>query len=131
LSNFGIDVLTLVDFEQQVGGMADDVALGLGGEEKLAGAADPYGTALFARGDGCEAGARQPRPEASHADTTLRVEGWCALDGIDSVQHVLDQQVQFQLRRKLVLAALARDLDRYREGASAVALSNTALATSA
>ena len=75
----GGDVLGLVDFEEAVGGVANDIAGGVGAEEELTGAADAEYAAVV------EIIADAPAPEdvleAGDADEGLGVEGGGGLYG--------------------------------------------------
>ena len=91
--------------------MADDVALGLGGEEDLAGASDTNGVALLSRRPGTETGFAQSRPEAVEAEERLRLECRRGLDQRLVLIGKEGKQGHFEPGRQLVLAALARNLD--------------------
>ena len=115
-SNFvRVDVLRFVYFQQRVRRVAHDMGARLCGEKPLSGPSQPNAIAALDGGEprsSVESGRAQPLPEPPQADAALWLERGGALDRIDGAPVVGEQDRQFDLRRKLVLASLAGDQDR-------------------
>jgi hypothetical protein len=112
-----VHVLRLIDFEEELRGVADDVGVGFGGEEDEASAAELDDVAGLRLRERHEALLGQATPEAAEADLTLRDERRRALDALGVAAKVAREQERLEVRRELVLAALARELDREGEAA--------------
>ena len=103
------DVLGLVDFEEETGGVAEDVAGGVGAEEELAGAANGEEVAVleFIIDTATPKGVL----EARDADLGLGVEGRGGLDGAAAVMGGSGEQDGLKPGGEFVLAALTGDHD--------------------
>jgi hypothetical protein len=98
--------------------VTDDVAVRLRGEKELASAAEADAVVALLCRPGVQAGVLDALPEAVEADQRLRPERWRRLDRGHRPVEVHREEQQLQARRKLVLTALARDLDAEREAAT-------------
>lgn len=114
-----VHVLRLVHFQQELRAVPDNVCLALRRHEQRASPPHAHDVSCFDRGDARQARLRQPRPEPSQADPCLGLERRRALHAVDSAAGMQREQQRFQLRRELVLAALARHLDRETQPAAA------------
>ena len=105
----GGDVLGLVDFEEETGGVAEDVAGGVGAEEELAGAANGEEVAVleFIIDTATPKGIL----EARYADLGLGMEGRGGLDGAAAIVGGSGEQDSLQPGGEFVLAALTGDHD--------------------
>ena len=105
----GGDVLGLVDFEEETGGVAEDVAGGVGAEEELAGAA--YGEEVAVLEFIVDAATPKGVLEARDADLGLGVEGRGGLDGAAAVVGGSGEEDGLKPGGEFVLAALTGDHD--------------------
>ena len=92
--------------------MTDDVAGRLGGQEEIARAAEADAVTVLARDPAYEAARPDPLPEAVHANAQPADEASAPFDRRDVAVGCWYEQRELELRRELVLAALACHLDR-------------------
>ncbi len=103
------DVLRLVDFKKDVGGIADHISRFVGGKEDGAGAAESDNIAELGLPYRAEAGVVEPVFESHHRDDRLGLERGRALDEVLRFGDKEGQQQDLKLRRELVFPALPGD----------------------
>jgi len=92
--------------------VADNIGAFVRGEEDLAGGAQPHDVAVLGLPDAVIAELVQALLETVHGYEGLRLEGGGTLDGSAAFCNKHRQQEDLNMRRKLILPALAGDLNR-------------------
>ena len=106
------DILGFIDFEQEVGGGADDVGAGLAGEEEEASLAEAIDVAVLTRPPTTgELVGIEDTLEAAHSIDGLRFPGGGNFDHFSREGRQAGEEVGFDLGLKLVFAGLARKDD--------------------
>lgn len=106
------DILGFVDFEEEVGGGADDIGAGLTGEEEEAGLAEAVDVTMLTRPTAAgELIGVEDALEAAHGVEGLGLPGGGDFDNLGRVTGETGEEVGFDLGLKLVFAGLAGEDD--------------------